>query len=774
MDAKLNLRYCLFLFIGMLSLALYSQEIQAPVFDAANREDNVGKDIACPRPGDNNYRVFARLSGLFEQGTVFVLELSDSSGNFDSSVELARDGDLASGSSLNITSSFNFELKKTENGQKVEPSLPEDVAGDNYQIRVRTEGPTEVVSPPSTPFSAYYFDNVNDRIIIVNDQGSESGSRAICGDGETVTLSISETKFERFKWFKDDILIPNESGRTLEVSTVGEYKAAVDLGACNAFNQGSNNAETNKVNVFRFDDSNVIELQDSNGNRASTISICEEDGFELFSSPTAPDYIYEWFKDDVKITNPGPLPSELKLAGPGVAGTYFLQVTTENGNGCTTKSQIVTINSLAPEVSINQPAELLLLPGDEFQFQLQTNVTNPQITWYQGPAADRDVIAGATESTLLINQPGTYWVSVNTPTSSCGAETFSGSVTVFEPDDFEIDIEILEEDYTVCEFSGVTLVTTEVRAVTPSGQNIVIPESKYEFLGLQWIRTNEDVPGANEDEYIAEGFEGSGFYFQSVNINGNRSKSNELDIQLRVPIEPLQASSSFLCEGSPLTLTASNETFSYQWFKDGELIPDQSSNQLEVTEPGIYEASITTPAGCESLTEPLEVTPLQEDSIEVSPGKVVDIGGQSEVTFTASGAENYRWADENGNVLSEGPSITLSELGTYQLISGVGDCEVTDTIILKKEISLVIPNVITANGDGFNDRWVLPEAYVNKDTIEVIILDSQGQVDFSSTNYQNNWPEEISVSAGQDPVYFYLINDSENGEVKKGTITVMR
>ena len=124
---------------------------------------------------------------------------------------------------------------------------------------------------------------------------------------------------------------------------------------------------------------------------------------------------------------------------------------------------------------------------------------------------------------------------------------------------------------------------------------------------------------------------------------------------------------------------------------------------------------------------------------------------------------------------STSAEIEISEPGTYVLIALVGSCEVTKEIIVTEieNKAVAIPNVVTLNGDGINEHWGLPNKYVGKENIEVIIYGPNGEVVFRDQNYMNNWPESSFEFSKKQPVYYYTILE-DNVIVKKGSITIIR
>lgn len=81
---------------------------------------------------------------------------------------------------------------------------------------------------------------------------------------------------------------------------------------------------------------------------------------------------------------------------------------------------------------------------------------------------------------------------------------------------------------------------------------------------------------------------------------------------------------------------------------------------------------------------------------------------------------------------------------------------------------LYIPNVISPNGDGQNDAWVI--SHRSPTGARVQIFNRWGNEVFSSGNYANNWraPEM------PDGTYFYLVTDGRTGKEYKGHLTVLR
>jgi large repetitive protein len=91
------------------------------------------------------------------------------------------------------------------------------------------------------------------------------------------------------------------------------------------------------------------------------------------------------------------------------------------------------------------------------------------------------------------------------------------------------------------------------------------------------------------------------------------------------------------------------------------------------------------------------------------------------------------------------------------------------------KVALNIPNAITPNDDGKNDRWVIDGLGDYKDN-ELVIFNRWGDVLFKVKSYQNDW-EGRTVSGEPLPegTYYYVLRLNVNdGKIYKGDITILR
>src|SRR5690606_10679731 len=97
-----------------------------------------------------------------------------------------------------------------------------------------------------------------------------------------------------------------------------------------------------------------------------------------------------------------------------------------------------------------------------------------------------------------------------------------------------------------------------------------------------------------------------------------------------------------------------------------------------------------------------------------------------------------------------------------------GHFGLSDTVTVEIQCPIIIPNVITANGDGKNDFFIIQniDQYPGN---QVYIYNRWGTLVFSKENYANDWDGE-GMSEG---TYFYIVDDKINPP-QNGFLTILR
>lgn len=95
----------------------------------------------------------------------------------------------------------------------------------------------------------------------------------------------------------------------------------------------------------------------------------------------------------------------------------------------------------------------------------------------------------------------------------------------------------------------------------------------------------------------------------------------------------------------------------------------------------------------------------------------------------------------------------------------VGDCAGTGT---SKGCPLLIPNIMTPNGDGHNDQFVCQG--LSGDGWNLAIYNRWGRAVYQQSNYANDW-DAGNQTAG---IYYYVLNNPTSGQRYRGWVEVLR
>ncbi|WP_136480936.1 T9SS type B sorting domain-containing protein [Cognatitamlana onchidii] len=308
---------------------------------------------------------------------------------------------------------------------------------------------------------------------------------------------------------------------------------------------------------------------------------------------------------------------------------------------------------------------------------------------------------------------------------------------------------------------------------------------KYPSLTYRWFRETSPTTA----DFVADGASLSvstpGTYF--VETNYGTCTSNSFSNRVTVSEIASGGGSSnitsslgnpFCASEGPTSLSTVNG-ISYQWYKEGIEIPEATEQVYETNEDGEYSVVVDL-GGCTTSASIVLDNGRFESTIDALEDNVLDEGETFLVTVTTEAINpEYKWyLNEKEISGATTASYMVSEIGNYMVaVTQTSGCELTTQSFFKVSEAFPnvenIPNIISPNGDGINDTWVIPKVYVNNSETEVLILNSQGKIELRTNNYQNNWPENAIDFNSVNPLFYYVIT-VEGGQTKKGTITVFK
>jgi gliding motility-associated-like protein len=312
-----------------------------------------------------------------------------------------------------------------------------------------------------------------------------------------------------------------------------------------------------------------------------------------------------------------------------------------------------------------------------------------------------------------------------------------------------------------------------------------IPSSSpanYSELKYKWYKNNLLISGQTTSSlsinstgvYYVEINYGScsdvNFRSQDVTVSGTSGSGSTITSSLSNP---------FCSSAGATTLTATAGN-TYVWKKDNIVIPGAIAQTYQTNSAGIYTVDVDF-GGCKSTgTIDLKVFEISS-SISIPESSSISDGGSKNVIVTTNAVSpEYKWY-LNGVVIpgATSSSYTVTNTGDYKVaVTQTSGCYITNEFLFTIN-SIVdsnatdIPNIISPNNDGVNDVWIIPQEYVSGTNTQVVLMNSNGEIALKTNDYQNNWPENVIDFKNINPVYYYIIT-TQDGKVKKGSITILK
>ena len=181
----------------------------------------------------------------------------------------------------------------------------------------------------------------------------------------------------------------------------------------------------------------------------------------------------------------------------------------------------------------------------------------------------------------------------------------------------------------------------------------------------------------------------------------------------------------------------------------------------------------TTASGCvASASETIEVIP----SPDVNAGSDKYIKEGESVTLNGDGnGLSFSWSPviNVDNASSKTPKVSPKNDITYTLtVTSSEACKASDDVIVKVIKKVLVPNAFTPNGDGINDRWVIPYIQYYKDAI-VQVFNRNGSRIFYSKGYAVAWDGTYKEELLAPGNYVWTIRLTDT-ELLTGNLIIIR
>ena len=252
---------------------------------------------------------------------------------------------------------------------------------------------------------------------------------------------------------------------------------------------------------------------------------------------------------------------------------------------------------------------------------------------------------------------------------------------------------------------------------------------------------------------------------QSIVFEGCPSEFSQ-DIVVVAPIQLPSDEAINLCEPQEFLIDAEHENLlSYLW-QDGS-----SESTFLTTAEGEYTVSLEDKHCVQEVI--FQVNYLDLDTLSTSLGSDTTICSQLPLAISPSinPELDFQWTDGHPNL-----DRLVSESGLYTLITTLGECSTSSTIIVEVEdcnSKVFMPNVFSPNDDGVNDTiYPLGEQF---ELLAFIIYDKWGN---EVHNQLEPWDGMVRSKKGHLGIYVYsaLILNTKLGveELFQGEFTLVR
>ena len=369
-------------------------------------------------------------------------------------------------------------------------------------------------------------------------------------------------------------------------------------------------------------------------------------------------------------------------------------------------------------------------------------------------------------SVTLTSSAGTSYLWSNAETTACINVTTAGSYTV----------QVTNASGCQSAASAATAVTVNALPATPTitaggpttfcaGGSVTLTSSAGSTYLWSTGATTASIDVTTADSYAVK----------VTNASGCQSAASAATIVVvnALPLVNITSSGNSMCLNDLRTLTGSPTGGTF-------IIADG---------PGTITGNILSATGTGNISLKYSYTDVcankATQSIIVNETPAANAGPDQELKFVfetqmeaeLSLSETGEWSLISGSGhMSDihSPTTRVTELSTgensFLWKVGNGNCEASAEVKITV-YDLFVPSVITPNGDGKNDYFMISEI---TDQVELIIFNRWGNEEYTNGNYLNDWDGRNNKGMElPNDTYFYILK-FENGKIKKGSVLIIR
>lgn len=269
----------------------------------------------------------------------------------------------------------------------------------------------------------------------------------------------------------------------------------------------------------------------------------------------------------------------------------------------------------------------------------------------------------------------------------------------------------------------------------------------------------------------------AGVYPAKLQLTSNLGCSDTQTVMVKVNALPSTTITSSTgkfkgCEGDNLTLSANTGAFNYLWNTGS------TANSIAVNVTGTYKLSVKdTISGC-TAKDSITVQIFAKPSVYVGKYPAISLGSSVVLKpSTSSTIATWNWFPSTGltDASIQNPIASPLVKTTYNLlVTDVNGCTAVDSteIDVMNDYQVVVTNLITPNGDGYNDTWII-ENIENYPNTKVTIVTREGQEVYTSSSYDNKWDGTQNGKKLPDGTYYYVVKFEGTSKSLKGALTIL-
>jgi hypothetical protein len=456
----------------------------------------------------------------------------------------------------------------------------------------------------------------------------------------------------------------------------------------------------------------------------------------ILNAPNGTGYIYRWFKNGSPIT--GISTDSLAVNTPG---SYAVEIT--NTSGCTQTSANIQITEIPlPLPVISSTSGLTFCAGDSIILRTPTH-TGSLYQWQLNGTP----IAGANGTDLSVKAGGLYTITeINS--GGCSATSAAAQVQLLAR---PVPVVLASGNTAFCQGGNVTLFTT-----TPGT--------------YQWHRNGSILTGANQASISVA--QSGNYQLEVTNAGGCTDTATTIAVTVNsVPVAAITTSGSLsFCAGDSVILRGfSGNSNTYQWYFNGSLINNASSDSLVVKLGGNYAVKVTNASGCDSTSTVVTVT--------VNPKPIATII-QTGNTLVASSGTAYQWYRDGKPILGAINQVLLADsTGSYTVHISQNGCTATSAAVkiiisgTSEELALsqlnIFPNPAT-------DVFYVKVSNSFHGPVKLQLFDLTGRLLQKQELQKNETQLETNLKVSTLPTGLYLLRIQQGNSQVMKKLTIKR